>query len=295
MAIAELHNTPMVADATFTTADEVLKWASELSVNRKEFEGYFPSLWFRGHAISSWKLRPAVYRDKFTKRAEQFSCDQKYYELPETRRAELGAESERKRLNLERTIIHDFLQVGGHLLEPQSAIEAYFLAQHFGMPTRLLNWSTNPLEALFMAVADDNSRHAEQTGAVIAINPTAHLPEHKKPFRVVLAPDDPIAKDAIDVVMAWKKEPENAAHILPIRPNTRSGRVERQASCFTLHSYGSKQTENKTLRYCLIDADAKQRIRAVLSGLSINQFTVYNTLDRLSREFRSSWGLEADF
>jgi hypothetical protein len=282
----------MVTDATLTKAHEVLEWASGLPVRRKEFDGYFPKLWFRGHPVFSWKLTPGVYRDKFTERAEGFWCEQKYYELADSRKLELGGDLERRRLNLERTIIHDFLQVGGHLLEPQSAIEAYFLAQHFGMPTRLLDWSTNPLVALFMAVADD--KHSKQNGAVIAIDPTAHLPEHEQPFRAVLAPDHPFAKDAIEVVMAWKKEPENAAHILPIRPNIRSGRIERQASCFTLHSYGSKLTKNETLRRCLIDANAKKEIRAALSGLSINQFTVYNTLDRLSCEFRSSWGLESD-
>jgi hypothetical protein len=285
----------MVPDDTFTSTVQVLEWASRLPSPRKDNDGYFPGVWFRGHPVSSWKLIPGVYRCKFTERAKGFWVDGlSYNKLSANRKSELGGRAERQRLNLERTIVHDFLQVGGHLLEAQNPIEEYFLAQHFGMPTRLLDWSTNVLVALFMAVADDNSEHSKQPGAVIAIDPTAHLPDDRRPFQAIMAPNHPFAKDAIDVVMAWKNEPEYEAHILPVRPNTRLGRIERQASCFTLHSYGSKRKENATLRCCLIDANEKPKIREMLSGLSINQFTVYNTLDHLSREFRRTWGLKSN-
>lgn len=278
----------MPAPEACDSVHEVIKWASDLDVKHTETDRYFSRLWFRGHPDLSFELIPRVYRQEFRDRAKTFWLDQRFYKLSDAMRSEPGAELERQCLNLERTIVGQFLQAGGYLLERENEIEAYFLARHFGAPTRLLDWSTNPLVALFMAVFDDDHSKSSVDGAVFAIDPTAHLPEREQPFRGILTPDHPYAREAIRVVMAWA-DSENSPYILPIRPNTRPGRLERQASCFTMHSYRSKETVNPTLRRCLIPAKEKEKIRTVLSKLSINQFTVYNTLDRLSRELNDAW------
>jgi hypothetical protein len=164
--------------------------------------------------------------------------------------------------------------------------------QHFGVPTRLLDWSTNPLVALFMAVADDEAnKDASPDGILYAINPKAHLPTDEQPFASILTPDHPYARKAIEVVTTWS-ESDQTPHILPIRPDTRAGRLERQSACFTFHSYASKSTQNDTLRCCVIPHQFKLTMRTELSRLSINQFVVYNTLDRLSRELKTTWGLQ---
>jgi len=289
MSVPKLCNPSMGAPETCRSVHDVVKWASDLDVKPDGADGYFSRLWFRGHADFSYELLPRVYRPLFGARAESFWLDQRFYKLSDAIRSEPGAELERRRLNLERMIISEFLQAGGHLLERDNEIEAYFLAQHFGAPTRLLDWSTNPLVALFMSVFDeDDAKNLSADGGVYAVDPTAHLPEREQPFQSILTPNHPYARDAIRVVMSWT-DTDQIPHILPIRPNTRPGRVERQASCFTLHSYRSNETVNATLRRCRIPKEEKVRIRSVLSKLSINQFTVYNTLDRLSRELSKTW------
>ncbi len=46
------------------------------------------------------------------------------------------------------------------------------LAQHYRVPTRLLDWSENPLVALYFAVeVDEDSNGAQVDGRVWALNP----------------------------------------------------------------------------------------------------------------------------
>lgn len=104
------------------------------------------SVWFRGHADVGWQLVPKLYRFEFRGSDEaeiRFEFQSRALQLLETRRV------------------------------PTTEWEWYFLMQHYGAPTRLLDWTDNPLVALYFALNDSrfSGYQPNQDAAVWALNP----------------------------------------------------------------------------------------------------------------------------
>ena len=95
-----------------------------------ERSGEEQPLWFRGHINADWKLTPKLYRKPF-----------------------IGAD--------ENEIRHEFQSRALQLIQtrlPANKWEWYFLMQHYGVPTRLLDWTENALIAMYFAVEDQIGR-----------------------------------------------------------------------------------------------------------------------------------------
>src|SRR2546426_1833616 len=88
-----------------------------------------PLISYRGHDCEHWELLPSLCREENKK-------------LPEKLLAQFETE-----------VVHEFRTRFG-LADDWTEVEVLAYARHHGAPSRLLDWSTNPLIGLWFAVAN---------------------------------------------------------------------------------------------------------------------------------------------
>ena len=223
-------------------------------------------LW-RGQADCSWKLVPGVYRTSFP------------------------AENEDDRLLIERHLAQDFRIESARLLGARrNDAELYFLQQHYGMPTRLLDWSNNALAALFFAVTEVPDKDGTlffMDGYQLAITQRS-IPT----YRGIVTSRHEEFQRALKRICNWRENTSFSEFLMAIRPDQVDSRVCRQRSCFTFHVPGhdalTKEKENTTLRFFKIPADRKTTIREELSALGIDDFSIFDDMQSLARRLKNA-------
>ena len=241
---------------------------------------FLSEVWFRGHGKiyrppDDQPLIPGVFRRKFTDRARE------HY-----------GPSEKKCLNLERELLSEFKSLGAAFFDVNDNIDVYFTAQHYGIPTRLLDWTTNPLAGLFFAV--ENEKCHEEDGEIFMMiaNHTVPTVEGLEPLFSVVPMDHPDVRVAINDSF-WQDLPnDKKSIIIPLRPDNRPGRIRQQNSRFTLHMHNSEECKNETLEKVKIPkGETKINLLKELHQLNINQFTIYGDLDHLSKDMKLAWNI----
>lgn len=221
------------------------------------------SLWFRGHSDFTWKLSPGLYRRP------------------------MGAHHERE-------LVRDFAIHAPRFLDhtPSNGLAWLAVMQHYGMPTRLLDWTESYLIALWFAVedaCDDND------AALWAMRPAylnrETLGEHTVPPESDLRMRRYVLADPATRI-------RTAEAVLPaaFRPVRASARIVAQRGTFTvhgadqrpldvileeLHRTGAKGMQAAKLR---IPAADKAGILTELRLAGITDATVFPEIAGISRE-----------
>ena len=217
-------------------------------------------LWFRGHADDSWSLTPSLFRYSNGVAAE----------------AEL-----RKR----------FMQRALPFLErvPDSEWAWLFLMQHYGVPTRLLDWSESMLVALYFAVS--NPKHDHLPGALWALRP---IKLNESGNLGLSLPDELPCFGRLEILdlqyLPARSPPGPGLQPLAAIAVRDSLRIHAQHGVFTISHRTPVPLENfgdqSHLFRMRIPAGAKPAIRAELELLQVNKLTIFPELSSVADEVR---------
>jgi FRG domain len=217
--------------------------------------------WFRGHETASFSLTPSALR----------------YASFDSRTRALA-------------LMSDFKRIAGSKLrrppERDAELEWVLIAQHHGLPTRLLDWTESATTALYFACL--NELH---DGMVFILNPVDlnRLSYASKPHVL-----DPQA-DA-DVIMGYLKmgaRPSKGGRY-PLAINPISERLIMQKGVFTLHGrrFGIDGPGVPSLAAIPILRESKPVLRAELQRIGVDELTLFPELEHACAHLKRKAGLE---
>ncbi len=243
------------------------------------------STWFKGESKEHKHLIPKIYRG-----------------VDDTEATDIFDESEAtKVLKKERKYFQEFRRRAKSIvnIEHDDIWSWYFLIQHYGGSTRLLDWSNNPIIALFMAL--DTSRDSNENPIVYLLASTVLTDyafkdigkDNAETGRVLYPGEDDTNKWISNIIDNDFNIPDSPIALLPANSDQR---IVSQKSFFTLFGKrlngfvkDGKQIicpcyDRRILFKIIIDGKSKNALRQELRKIGVSSETVYPGLEGLTKE-----------
>lgn len=234
-----------------------------LEALNQDNEDYNGSIWYRGQANSDWKLIPGYLR--------------------------------LVRPLSESTLLKRFKQSAAMLIQktPNKSFDWMFLMQHYGVPTRLLDWSESPLVALYFAVED--ASHNEGTDAALwslrpsDLNQNAGIKDADEEFFIPSFDDELLSNYSLESLIQNKQTQLKPLATIATRNNSR---IQAQHGVFTIHHHEKIPIEDvgssSHVRKYLIPNNFKSIVKDQLDLLGFNRFQLFPELASIGHIIKGS-------
>lgn len=234
-----------------------------LEALREDLGGYAGETWYRGQANKEWSLLPSYLRSEFTQS--------------------------------EGTLLKRFKQSATLLVStaPKDSFDWLFIMQHFGVPTRLLDWSESPLVALYFAV-EDYTTHPNIDAALWLLRPfqlnrNAGINNHEEANFIPSFEDEELSNYSVESLASNRRIRLLPVATIATRNNTR---IQAQLGVFTIHHNEKMPVEDvgdssHVIKYN-IPYESRRLIKQQLALLGFNRFQLFPELSSIGSTMKSS-------
>lgn len=231
-----------------------------LSEDNSDYDG---DVWFRGQSNQEWNLMPGYLR----------------LENPPS----------------ESTLLKRFKQSAAMLIQnsPRESYDWLFLMQHYGVPTRLLDWSESPLVSLYFAV-EPSAENADEDAALWSLRPSelnknAGIHNRDEAFFIPSFEDDELSNYSVENLSSNLRTQLMPLATIATRNNSR---IQAQHGVFTIHHHARTPIEDvgdstHVIKY-IIPSSCKAEMMSQLSLLGFTKFQLFPELASIGHIIKGS-------